>query len=411
MFVADTVGGQKPMDFSGSTGISFYYSGPPFLFAVNLNELPSNNTSSFACVKAEWFYGEMVTINWEDLTPATEGTSFSPDNITSFSWLVTTYDDNTPAENDLDAGDSGSILIDDVQILGLNPVAVTKLTVQPISDAVLAQNKLHANPNPSALPIASASAGDTLYLEALVTPSNATYQLVQWSSSDESVATVDQNGRVLGVGAGNATITARSKMYSTIAATYSVAVKASSTSPTITYTYEAAPSYCENGYSQLVFPIYGTNVSELTGTYVMEFISPTRESIVGYKRDDNERAFNILELSKAAPTTYYTSIKDGNGTEIANPVITIKPSPTVTCSSSTFYQDQEYVFINENYNSEDSYRWDVIGLGEYSIVNNREESITVKFLETGDYQVSCENESNGCFGYYEYLTVSPAPVC
>ena len=180
--------------------------------------------------------------------------------------------------------------------------------------------------------------------------------------------------------------------------------------PTITYTYEAAPSYCEGRYSQLVFPIYGTNVSELTGTYVMEFISPTRESIVGYKRDDNERAFNILELSKAAPTTYYTSIKDGNGTVIANPVITIKPSPTVTCSSSTFYQDQEYVFINENYNSEDSYRWDIHGLGEYSIVNNREESITVKFLETGDYQVSCKNQSNGCSGYYDYLTVSTAPT-
>ena len=180
--------------------------------------------------------------------------------------------------------------------------------------------------------------------------------------------------------------------------------------PTITYTYDAAPSYCENGYSQLNFTVKGTNVSELTGTYVMDFISPTRESIVGHKRDDNERSFNILELSKAAPTTYYTSIKDGNGTEIANPVITIKPSPKVTCSSSTFYQDQEYVFINENYNSEDSYRWDIHGLGEYSIVNNREESITVKFLETGDYQVSCKNQSNGCSGYYDYLTVSTAPT-
>ena len=68
MFVADTVGGQKPMDFSGSTGISFYYSGPPFLFAVNVNELSSNNTSSFGCAKTEWFYGEMVTINWEDFS-------------------------------------------------------------------------------------------------------------------------------------------------------------------------------------------------------------------------------------------------------------------------------------------------------------------------------------------------------
>lgn len=36
--------------------------------------------------------------------------------------------------------------------------------------------------------------GDTLHLSAVITPANSTYKTVEWSSSDESVATVDVNG-------------------------------------------------------------------------------------------------------------------------------------------------------------------------------------------------------------------------
>ncbi|MHC6181193.1 cell wall-binding repeat-containing protein [Clostridium sp. JNZ X4-2] len=49
--------------------------------------------------------------------------------------------------------------------------------------------------------------GSTDKLTAAITPSNATDKGLTWSSSDESVATVDQNGLVTGVGAGTATIT------------------------------------------------------------------------------------------------------------------------------------------------------------------------------------------------------------
>ena len=50
--------------------------------------------------------------------------------------------------------------------------------------------------------------GGTATLAATITPSNATNQNVTWSSDNESVATVDQNGRVTAVAQGGATITA-----------------------------------------------------------------------------------------------------------------------------------------------------------------------------------------------------------
>lgn len=50
--------------------------------------------------------------------------------------------------------------------------------------------------------------GKTLVLEATVYPSNATDKTVTWSSSDETVASVDQRGKVIALEVGKAVITA-----------------------------------------------------------------------------------------------------------------------------------------------------------------------------------------------------------
>ena len=57
-------------------------------------------------------------------------------------------------------------------------------------------------------PSATIKEGETITLVATVTPDNAANKTVKWSSSSETVATVDGNGKVTGIKVGSATITA-----------------------------------------------------------------------------------------------------------------------------------------------------------------------------------------------------------
>lgn len=52
---------------------------------------------------------------------------------------------------------------------------------------------------------------ETLQLTAIIDPKNATNQDVRWESSDNKIATVDQNGKVVGVQDGEVTITVTTK--------------------------------------------------------------------------------------------------------------------------------------------------------------------------------------------------------
>lgn len=71
------------------------------------------------------------------------------------------------------------------------------------------------------------TAGETITLEATVSPENATNKTVTWTSSDTAIATVDSTGKVAGVAAGTATITAKAGEKT---AAVEVTVKAAATS-------------------------------------------------------------------------------------------------------------------------------------------------------------------------------------
>lgn len=71
------------------------------------------------------------------------------------------------------------------------------------------------------------TAGETITLEATVSPENATDKTVTWTSADTAIATVDSTGKVTGVAAGTVKITAKAGEKTD---TVEVTVKAAATS-------------------------------------------------------------------------------------------------------------------------------------------------------------------------------------
>ncbi len=82
-------------------------------------------------------------------------------------------------------------------------VSVTNFAVTPIGEPGVPVTGISVAPASVELEI-----GETAVLTAAVAPSNATNQVVSWSSSAPTVASVDQNGNVTAISAGSATITA-----------------------------------------------------------------------------------------------------------------------------------------------------------------------------------------------------------
>lgn len=226
------------MDWTSGTGVTFWYKGPKCTFQVIISEVTDYCFHKYDVPEcSSW---EKITVKWNELAQPTWGTAvnFSAKHVQKLQWQFETGVTGN-------SGATGDIWIDEVHILGMPPVALTKLTISPVSDDDLADDDLHANIDPLKIPIASGVAGDTLYLETTPTPSDASYPVVFWSSSDEDVVTVDYKGRVIGVGYGEATITARSKMHQDISATYSVKVPAPKKNPT-------AISFDESSYEVTV---------------------------------------------------------------------------------------------------------------------------------------------------------------
>lgn len=84
--------------------------------------------------------------------------------------------------------------------------------------------------------------GNTVTITATVAPEEATNPAVTWSSSDESVATVDETGKVTAVAVGNATITATSKDDSSVSADYELTVQQKKAATTTKNNYSGSTS-------------------------------------------------------------------------------------------------------------------------------------------------------------------------
>lgn len=84
--------------------------------------------------------------------------------------------------------------------------------------------------------------GNTVTITATVAPEEATNPAITWSSSDESVATVDETGKVTAVAVGNATITATSEDDNSVSAGYELTVQQKKAATTTKNNYSGSTS-------------------------------------------------------------------------------------------------------------------------------------------------------------------------
>lgn len=105
--------------------------------------------------------------------------------------------------------------------------------------------------------------GNSVTVTATVTPDNATNATVNWTSSDEKVATVDSNGKVTAVAAGNATIKATSESDGDVSADYALTVNKAAAKPATNYSGTGSsagaattPSYTAPSASSASTPTY-----------------------------------------------------------------------------------------------------------------------------------------------------------
>ena len=121
------------------------------------------------------------------------------------------------------------------KITGIKAGKVTITATSKALSTVKNTKEITVNPSSSAVPTgvtitgnSTVTVGSNITLSASVSPSAAS-QLVNWSSSDASVATVDENGKITGIKAGKVTITATSKALSTVKTTKQITVNPSNT--------------------------------------------------------------------------------------------------------------------------------------------------------------------------------------
>ena len=106
--------------------------------------------------------------------------------------------------------------------------------------------------------------GETTTIIATVKPDNATNKTVTWSSSDPSVATVDQNGRVTALHEGTTTITAKA---GDMTATCSVTVKKSGVAVELVILDKTSLELSEGEVAMLYATVLPSNATDKTVTW------------------------------------------------------------------------------------------------------------------------------------------------
>lgn len=217
----------------------------------------------------------------------------------------------------------------------------------------------------------SVTVGSSIKLTVKFTPDNATNKKITWKSSNNGIATVDQDGVVKGVKSGTVTITVTTEDGNKTA-TKTITVTNKSSNPSQNPNPE--PSKPE----QSNVPV--TDVSISGETVVVEGSSITLTAIVNPENATNKEVTwqssnngiatvspsGVVTGISAGTTTITATTKDGN--KVATHDITVKEKPgsysiTLTAISTTIGEKQYSLSVTRNGEAFTDYNW--IQFGDY----------------------------------------------
>ena len=196
---------------------------------------------------------------------------------------------------------------------GTATITVTSSATDINSDPITKTITVNVIKTPTAISISPATTvlgvaqNNTTTLSATITPSGTTdYNTVTWSSSDTSIATVDQSGNITAVAEGTATITAATGRNNTITATATITVD--NTAPTVTITRQDYNTYSWSA----------SDTNNITGYAITN--TNTEPSTWSNTSISNGAASGSSDIASAK--TYYVWAKDSAGNVASSSIVT-----------------------------------------------------------------------------------------
>lgn len=198
--------------------------------------------------------------------------------------------------------------------------------------------------------------GKTFQLKAEITNSTASDKDVEWYSSDESIVTVDQNGKIKGISLGYATITAMALDGSDVEATCEIRVVTEVTGMTMNYTtitliqgntfqLEAAIRPADATYQTAAWKSDDSNIAMVDDDGIVTAISPGTTWITAEARDSSGKYCKCyVTVIAPIPATGVTTMVD----EVVlapgeKKTVVAKANPTNTTDSMMWTSSDESI--------------------------------------------------------------------
>ncbi|GAA3640681.1 hypothetical protein GCM10022397_27480 [Flavivirga jejuensis] len=222
----------------------------------------------------------------------------------------------------------------------------------------------------------------TLQLTATVKPENAENKGITWASSDETIATVNQEGLVTGLELGEVNITATSTADSSISGTFTLVVTGSTSNAITSFTINDVEGTINDDNTIVVTFPFGTDITALTPTIgIPEFatVSPT----------------GAQDFS--APISYTVTAEDGSTATYTVSVTVNAPSPFITTWKTTSDNESITIYINPNITTGYDYQ---INWGDGSTESNLTGDATHKYASAGTYIVEISGDFPAIYSGY-----------